>query len=432
MESKDQQVHVTKEDIVRWATHACKFLVKHKTLVLLVLVLVLHFLPNAGYWPWGGMWMRLQTKGMLHYYQLAYEDVYKDMVSQIEKRIAEKYPGKTAQEKRTLASHELARRWNYYTGLMQPRIAQKAMENRRFFAYEQNGKIYSYLYNIDSYYFLRLARNLVEKGMYGDAMKGETEYDSLVTAPLGSPIVTPSLHPYVIAWTYRLWKLIDPTIPFMEAAGYLPLLFSLASIVIVFWLGTHLHSPPAGFFSALLFGLFGNGVAFTSWGNIDTDMYNLFFPVAILALLCIALHFLSWRRYAALAATGLFFGLYAFVWQGWWFLFDTVIAVLCLATVHEAYQWHRGHQSHVRTTVITLLILFVTTGVFVTLFTRFDDFASSFGNPLAYKESITSITRFAIWPNVYQTVQELRPLPLFEVVNSVGGTFLVGISIITL
>ncbi|MBI4148253.1 hypothetical protein HY490_03095, partial [Candidatus Woesearchaeota archaeon] len=43
-----------------------------------------------------------------------------------------------------------------------------------------------------------------------------------------------------------------------------------------------------------------------------------------------------------------------------------------------------------------------------------------------------SITRFAIWPNVYQTVQELRPLPLFEVVNSVGGTFLVGISIITL
>ena len=36
-------------------------LFKHQVLFLLLLVLIIQFIPNAGFWPWGGIWMRMQT-----------------------------------------------------------------------------------------------------------------------------------------------------------------------------------------------------------------------------------------------------------------------------------------------------------------------------------------------------------------------------------
>ena len=51
---------------------------------------------------------------------------------------------------------------------------------------------------------------------------------------------------------------------------------------------------------------------------------------------------------------------------------------------------------------------------------------SSFGNAFQYKESITSSTRFDIWPNVYTTVSELQESSFARIIDSLGGFVLIG------
>ncbi len=428
----EEQLQVKGSDILKWLKAAAAFLAGHRVAVLLIAVLVLQLIPNWGFLPWGGVWMRMQTKGMIHAYDLAGKDVSNELLEKVEQNIAKKYPGKSASERRKLATTELRRRWDYYSQLMGDRIDKRALEYRSFFAYEQDNKMYSYIYNIDSFYFLRLARNLVEKGMYGNDFKNGREYDSQVDAPHGSPIDRKVLHPYTLAWTYKLFRLFNPNIPLMEAVAFLPVILVLASIMLAFWFGYQLVNEWAGFFSALLFGLMGNSLILTEWGNIDTDMYNLFFPLLIMNILLFGLRQKGRTQILLVALCSFVFSVYAFAWHGWWFIFYTVIGALLVKTGYELSLYIKKSSSAVKNSFIILVLLLALTGMFVTLLVRFEDFSAILASPFQYRESITSIVRFNVWPNIYTTVSELRPISLPEVIASVGGMIIFAPSLLAL
>ena len=417
----EPQLRIQPKDIARWLGAAFDFVLKHKFACLLVLVLLLQVLPNYGYLPWGGIWMRMQTQGMAHAYQLATRDVTEEMLGKIEQKVGEKLPEKNINERKALAAQEFFRRREYYWQLMQSRIDQKALEFRASFAYEQGGKMFSYPYDVDSFYFLRFARNIVEKGMRGEVVKEGKTYDALATAPLGSPIDEATLHVYSMAFLYRIFRLVDRSVPFLEAAAFLPVALAVLTIIFAFLLGYGMHGPVAGFFSALLVGIMGNGVGRTLWGNPDTDGYSLFFPLLIVMIFFIGLKASASKQLMFAALCGFLLAVFALLWPGWWFLFDVMIVVLTLNVLYKIFYDRRSATQ----SVMLLAVLLVSTGFFVTLFIKFEYFSSSFGNFLQYQKSITSPLRFNIWPNVYTTVGELQGVSLKEGIISLGGFFIV-------
>ena len=98
----------------------------HKTVFALLLVIVLQLLPNAGFLPWGGIWMRFLPKEMVHADSIARQEVSNEIFASIEKQMAEKFPQKTAVERDALARRELNAR---YQSL--PLIVNKKIQERR-------------------------------------------------------------------------------------------------------------------------------------------------------------------------------------------------------------------------------------------------------------------------------------------------------------
>ncbi|MBI4016951.1 MAG: hypothetical protein HY363_04640 [Candidatus Aenigmarchaeota archaeon] len=428
----EPQIHITSNDFTTLLNNGKNFVVKHKIAFVLLLVLFLQFFPNQGFLPWGGLWVRMQTKGMAHAYTLAAKDVTEDTLAYLEQKIGEKLPDKTVQERKKLAVQEFFRKRNYYWELMQSKIDKRAKEYRAAFAYEQGNKMYSYIYNIDSFYFLRFARNIIEKGEYGDSLKDGKQFDRLVTAPLGTTFDRAPVHAYTLAWLYKLFRFFDSSVPLMEAAAFFPVILAFLTIVLAFFMGYFLNSLTAGFFSAILVGLLGNGVGLTLWGNIDTDAYNLFFPLLITSVFLYGLSARGWKQPLGLSVCGFLFAVYALLWQGWWFLFDAMLGVLGINSCYNAYLQYKTGKSQLKKSITTLLIITITTGLFVTFILNFDEFALSFGNAFQYKKSITSGFRFGIWPNVYTTVSELGKVPLHKVIGSIGGLAIFGISALSL
>ncbi len=399
-----------------------QFVLKHKVLCTLLLVLVLHVLPNEGYLPWGGLWMRMQVQQVPAAYTLADKYVAKLMQDELEKTLAKKYPDKPVLERKAVAAQQVVMKWNTLYPLFAQKRNLKAEAYLEHFTYEQNGKRYAYPQEIDSFYFMRFARNLVEKGMYGDKEENGIPYDTLVTAPLGTPLYRTWIHPYLLAKTYTLLRMFDSRIPLMEAFSFFPMVLVTITLLLVFWLALKLQNLFAAFFSTLLFGLLGNGLVRTVWGNTDTDVYNLFFPVLILLGLYASLAAKTMMKQTALMFfTGLFLGLFARTWQGWWFVFDMVLGVFVIKLVYDLYAVYAVREHSFKNDVVLFVLFLFFTGLFVTLFTDFKEFSATLGNPFSYEQSITNVLRFDIWPNVYTTVSELQGASVADIITSTGG-----------
>lgn len=397
----------------------CKsFIVRHRVLFVLLFVLFLQMLPNAGFLPWGGLWLRMQTKGMFNAEFVALQDITNEVWADFARKIGEKFPKKSVQERKQLAHAELVGRWNELLPKLQERAVQRAYDYRDFTAYDSDGKKYSYMYSIDSFYFLRFARNLLEKGIYGDLEKDGLQYDTFVTAPLGDYFDVFWLQPFIIVGFFKLFRLIDPSVPLMESASWLPVVLVFVCLVLVFWLAYQLFGLTAAFFSSLLFGLLGVGVYYTAWGFADTDAFTLLF--SLLPLVFLSLAFLAndvKKQFLWLAGIGFSFGLFSRVWPGWWFLFDVFLLVLGVNFVYE-FVARRGK---VVRALWLFVLFFVFSGMGVTLLFDFEEFRLGvISSAVSYRENIAGIHR-DVWPHVYETVSELQKKSFWVVVNANGG-----------
>ncbi|MBI4147779.1 hypothetical protein HY490_00640 [Candidatus Woesearchaeota archaeon] len=378
-----------------------RFVSCHLTMALLILVMVLHFLPNAGFLPWGGLWMRMQSHSMLHSYYLAEKDVYREM----------------------------GNNWNPDSPLVQAKVERRAKQYHDFFTYDEFGKKYVYTYDIDSFYWLRYARNLGMKGRYGDVQVEGRDFDRLVIAPLGVQVEHYSPHPYVLAWMYKVLRVFG--LPFMEAVGLFPMIFVAGSIGLVFVLARLVHRPESAFFAALFFGVLGTGVGHTIWGNVDTDAYNLFFPLLVVVMFAGVLLFKGIRRYVAVALCAGVVALYSLFWIGWWFIFDVLLGALGGKLLYELYVSVRVRKlvPEVFDSLCLLALLVIFAGVFVSLVSGLQYFLSAFGSPVAYARQLSDVLYYDLWPNVYQTVQELKGVPFSLIIIGSGGFLIWAISV---
>src|SRR3989338_5665392 len=114
-------------------------------------------------------------------------------------------------------------------------VKQNADALKSRLQYQSGKNTYVYLGDIDSYYWLRQSRNIIEKGTQCDVIKNGICYDSYTIAPnlREKPI---DYYSIVIAGVYKFLKIFNPDISLMQASFLTPLVFALFFTIPLFLL----------------------------------------------------------------------------------------------------------------------------------------------------------------------------------------------------
>jgi dolichyl-diphosphooligosaccharide--protein glycosyltransferase len=304
-------------------------------------------------------------------------------------------------------------------------IANDAANFRSFFQYEANGRSFTYMPDIDPYTWLRYARNYVEHGDIGDERRNGEPYDNHMVAPIGAAIDT-NLHPYLVAWLYEFVHIFSPNTPLMQAAGYLSLIVIALSVFPVFFIGRRVAGTAAGFFAALFFITNGALLGRTLWGHVDTDGYNVFFP--LMTVWCFLESYYAktnLKRYILVALGGIATGLFSYLWVGWWYIFDFLLAVGGIYFAYLLWIHRKDFKSivknkEVQSHVLSVLLYILVSGIIVTSIFGLTTFIGAPLQPVNFI-SIKNAAKITLFPNVLTTVAELNEASLGQVVQQMGG-----------
>lgn len=173
-----------------------------------------------------------------------------------------------------------------------------------------------YMYDMDSYYNLRLASSLLEHGTLS-----EEGWDRYSYYPPGVPLNYPPLLAYL---TILFYMILSPLTGLTDLAFWLPAFIAPLGGVLVFALGRSLNCDDL---SSAAAGLMAVSVPFyfmrTVPGFYDTDMFNLVLPLAVVLSLHLSVKENSWRH-AVLG--GVLMALYSTAWNGWQILYSLLAA----------------------------------------------------------------------------------------------------------
>jgi dolichyl-diphosphooligosaccharide--protein glycosyltransferase len=393
------------------------FLIRHQALLLLLIPLFF------------SMFIRLQPLDFPVADRWAASTLDNAIRNQVAGQIDQQYPNLPAQNKEALVSKEIQDFRDANEQAYQSQKATIAGQLRDHFRDESG---YFYMPDIDPYFYLRYARNIVEKGDVGDIVKDGKQWDNHGLAPLGGPVVH-HIHPYALAWTYKVMHLFNGKITLMQAAGYFSVIISALAVIPIFFIGRRIAGNFGGFIAAMTMAVHVALVNRTIFGHADTDAYNVFFPLVILWLVIECHEAKGWRKKAALGAgAGLATGLFSWAWSGWWYIFDFILTavglyILYLAVKNRAHlrQIHRNES--VRNSAMSLGIFVLASGVFVSLISNFKGFITSPLQPFSFIV-LKVAAKANLWPNVYTTVAELNEASFSGIVGSMGGPFIMAVA----
>jgi dolichyl-phosphooligosaccharide-protein glycotransferase len=280
----------------------------------------------------------------------------------------------------------------------------------------------------DSYYYLGQAENLVTNGFEHDIESDGSYYQTKALAGLPLSHRTPvrekvtNLHTLSLANSYKILRVFG--VSFLQATFFLPIFFSLLSVLLLFFIARKIAGEIAGFFSALFLALHPLFLVRSLGGGLDTDVYAVFFPLLITLFFFFSLTSkTSPRRYSLITLSAFFTGLFAFTWTGWWFIFGFVVASYLFYILYSLYHFFsyfskedRALSSFFSSLKIPLYSFFCyvfSSALFVSLFKNFTFFFNALQEPFKFI-SLKEVAVQTIWPNVLSTVQELTSVSLFE------------------
>ncbi len=283
----------------------------------------------------------------------------------------------------------------------------------------------AYMGGIDSYHWLRHLKNLYATGHVGDRVEDGAEYDALGSRPVDAS-TRRNVHLY-LAWPLA-WLAERLHLPLTPVLFVLPVMMFFVIAGCSFACAKRIGANDLGaFFAAFSITLspFLLSRVFTEW--FDTDIYSVFFPLAILTsyLACIDLRVGLRRRLVRALLGGALVALYASTWQGWWFIFDIIIiaSALYLVNLKDVRRFTEEEPADVGAQARMFGAFFGFSAVCVMLLNGPAVFADFILEPVRLTR-IFNIAPESIWPNVYLTVEELSPASVPLVVQSIGGSFI--------
>ncbi|MBI3034033.1 FKBP-type peptidyl-prolyl cis-trans isomerase [Candidatus Woesearchaeota archaeon] len=296
-----------------------------------------------------------------------------------------------------------------------------------------------YMPDIDPYYWLRYARNILDHGYPGDVLRDGKSYDTFQLAPDGR-FVEPedTFHPYSIALLFRLLRVFSSEITLMQAEMIYPVIVSAISAVLVFLIARRLAGDVGGFFAAAFMSLNASFLSRSLYGHGDSDTWVVFFSILVTFLFLSAIESrkLRWQLLVS-ALAGLSVGLYTRFWGGWWFIFDFLIAssaiygaYLVVTHFRELRANPRGFllRPDVRALAVVGLAFMLSSGIFVVLISGADYLQPPI-TALGFAK-IKNPVEPTLWPNVLTTVAELNEGSVNMIIDNVGGVFLFFLSLL--
>jgi dolichyl-diphosphooligosaccharide--protein glycosyltransferase len=292
------------------------------------------------------------------------------------------------------------------------------------FQYQENNNTYTFLGDLDSYYYLRQARNLEEKGMVCDEITEGKCRDTYLLAPLGSSAGA-SMHPYGILYTYKILHTFNSKINLMQASFYLPIILAMIAAVAAFFIGRKLMNNTAGFFAAMFIAL--NPLFISRTAGSDTDIWNIMFPLLIIWVILEVFDSKKiWKKITLTALAGLLLGAFSFAWVGWWYIFDFILVSLIGYLVFEVIKEYIKNKKitklatkEIKDIGIIIGVLIISTIIFVSLFTNWSIFVGAFTSPLHLQGNLKAAAHADLWPNVFTTVAELNEANIPTIIGQI-------------
>jgi dolichyl-phosphooligosaccharide-protein glycotransferase len=363
------------------------------------------------------------------------QGIINNLRTQVINDVNQKYPNLPQQNKDVLINQQLDTVLSAQQNQIEQAIQQQSQMLRERFRNE-NGE--TYLGDIDSYFWTRYARNIIEKGTFGDEVVDGQNIDTHMSAPNGFKI-TPSMYPYIEAYLYKFLRIFNSEITIMRVAYLTPLYLSFIAIIAAFLIGKKLSGNFSGFIASVLIAV-NPTVLSRSFGS-DNDIVNIVFPLLIMLFTMYAFDSKKLSKTILLSSiVGFLIGLYSFAWSGWWFMFLFICgaAIIYLGYIGVFELISKGktinnlmNNKKVITIGVLVIVLFASTFVTLAMFGKQSTFVNVFfKNP--YKiVTITAASRGAsIWPNVYTTVAELNAANIDQIINSLGGVNFLWIALI--
>jgi dolichyl-phosphooligosaccharide-protein glycotransferase len=298
----------------------------------------------------------------------------------------------------------------------------------------------TYLLAIDPYYWYSEARNIVEYGRLGDSNNEEGERVFSLRNGRNDKFVTAfTFHPYLIAWLFKILNFFSGNISLLAVAFLAPVILIGLSIIPAFFITRRVAGNVGGFFAAIIVAINAALLGRTPAGFSDTDAYNIIFPLMIAWMFLESFRVKGfWKRTSLLTGAGLFTSFYAISWGGWSYIANFVIYTSIIYLVYQIIvNWKdlSGKVSKIisfptiKNTFMTIIIYFVTTGIFITLFKSFRDFSRLLYRPFQFI-FLKEVAIKSLWPNVLTTVAEFNEIAFSNIVSQMGGNILFLIAVI--
>ncbi len=414
------------EDISINFSAVLSFLKNNRWLLIMILILIPMIMSSV---------VRMHSKDLSQTDKWAAASVYGFYQNQIKSQINRQYPNLPEQNKDALVQAEFQKLINQQGAQLEQIVRDTSYSYKEFFK-DEKGR--NYIPDIDPYFWMRYARNYLTKGYVGDIVVNGIEWDNHQLAPIGRGADT-SLQNYYLAWQYKFLNLFAD-IRLEESSALFPIIISALSIIPIFFIGRRIAGNVGGFFAAAMLAVNAAFLGRTMWGHADTDGWNVFFPLAV-AFFFIEAFEANTRYERIIYATlaGIFTGIFARVWIGWWYIYDFILAASGIFIIYYIIIHYNDFRKGLRlfftenkvipNMLFVLLIYVISSGIFVTLFQQFNVFLDAPTSPLKIV-TLKDPVRQDLWPNVFTTVAELNEGNLNQVVGQMGGELLFYISIL--
>jgi dolichyl-phosphooligosaccharide-protein glycotransferase len=301
-----------------------------------------------------------------------------------------------------------------------------------------DGKEYVYLGDLDSYVWLRNARNYLRHGTTCDTISAGACLDVYTHAPVGGVMrYNRSLHIVSIVALHKLITSFSPHYPLPASAFLVPVVIGLLGVLPAFFLGRVVGGDIGAVFAALLSALYHQFLV-RSMGS-DNDIWNVVLPLFMLWALCAALQAQTTPRRAWHGVlAGVACGLHAGTWQGWRFFFAVslggLLASVLVSGCRHVLQQRTGRvwrSAAVKHNLLIFGVFFLSASVSVAVANAPSFSLIALATALAnfYAFFITEALAVvdageALWPSNFAMVTELLSPDLAIIVDSFWGGLL--------
>jgi len=379
------------------------------------------------------LFFRLQTAKLPFTKIEATNAVYKELTQEALNYTEERFKNLNPQLRQELAIDLLEAWQKERKKFIQARIKEKAIELQKDYR-DKEGNVF--LFEIDPYHWLRLTRNFVSTGRIGTQLKNGQEYDTYMLAPQGMPVevsLHKNLHVYLSGYIYKICQRINKNISLEKVVFFIPAWVSLLAVASIFLFCLSIgQGITSAFFAALSLGLapifLGRSIA----GWFDTDPYIILFSIlAVWGFFILATQKRNLKEsFTIIFFTGVSVGLFAFTWDGWWYILALIIISSFYYLINLWLLKKEGLETLglIKNTAFSLFAVLSVSLLFALLFAGYQAAARIFSGP----QAVFSALRPAFWPNTFLTVSELAQAQPIEIIMNIGGELIFLFSVVYL